>query len=108
MSRNFLIVAACLGGVLTSCRPSVSTKRTAAEAADSAARPDASHQTVSPQEQPDTVPPADVSHGEAPIGGPGAEPAPVAARLEPAERTRLHRIRLEISHATILIAPGVR
>ena len=62
---------------------------------------------TSPQEQPDTNPPADVSHGEAPIGGPKAEPAPRLARLEPAERTRLHRIRLEMKHAPVLIAPGV-
>ena len=62
---------------------------------------------TSPQEQADTTPPADVSHGEAPIGGPAAEPAPRLARLEPAERNRLHRIRLEMKHAPIVIAPGV-
>jgi hypothetical protein len=64
--------------------------------------------TTSPQEEPDTTPPADVSHGEAPIGGPAAEPAPVLARLAPAERTRLHRIRLEITQTTVTIAQGVR
>jgi nitrite reductase (NO-forming) len=62
---------------------------------------------TSTQEEPDSAPPADVSHGEAPIGGPGAEPAPRLARLEPAERSRLHRIRLEIKHAQAVIAPGV-
>jgi nitrite reductase (NO-forming) len=62
---------------------------------------------TSPQEEPDTTPPADVSHGEAPIGGPAAEPAPRLARLEPAERSRLHRIRLEMKHAPVMIAPGV-
>ena len=62
---------------------------------------------TSSQEQADTAPPADVSHGEAPIGGPAAEPAPRLARLEPAERNRLHRIRLEMKHAPIVIAPGV-
>ncbi|HET9041179.1 MAG TPA: multicopper oxidase domain-containing protein [Gemmatimonadales bacterium] len=62
---------------------------------------------TSPQEQPDTTPPADVSHGEAPIGGPKAEPAPRLAKLEPAERTRIHRIRLEMKHAAVNIAPGV-
>jgi nitrite reductase (NO-forming) len=62
---------------------------------------------TTPQEQPDTTPPADVSHGEAPIGGPEAEPAPRLAKLEPAERTRLHRVRLEIEHETVSIAPGV-
>ena len=62
---------------------------------------------TSTQERPDTTPPADVSHGEAPIGGPAAEPAPRLARLEPAERIRLHRIRLEMKHASVMIAPGV-
>ena len=62
---------------------------------------------TSAQEEPDTTPPADVSHGEAPIGGPKAEPAPRLAKLEPAEPTRLHRIRLEMKHAPVLIAPGV-
>jgi nitrite reductase (NO-forming) len=64
--------------------------------------------TVSSQEEePSLKPPADVSHGEAPIGGPDAEPAPRLARLEPAERTRLHRIRLEMEHKPVTIAPGV-
>jgi len=54
------------------------------------------------------VPPADVSHGEAPIGGANAEPAPVAAQLPPVEPGRLHKIRLEMKHASITIAPGVK
>jgi nitrite reductase (NO-forming) len=54
------------------------------------------------------TPPADVSHGEARIGGPNASPAPVDARLPPAEPARLRRIRLEVSHKTIDIAPGVK
>jgi len=53
------------------------------------------------------VPPADVSHGEATIGGPEAEPATVAAALTAAATGRLHRIRLEMSHAPVLIAPGI-
>jgi nitrite reductase (NO-forming) len=56
----------------------------------------------------DTVPPADVSHGEAKIGGPATEPAPIPAQLAPAERRRLHTIRLEVKHAPVTIAPGVR
>ncbi len=71
------------------------------------AEPPRSQAVTSPQEQPDTTPPADVSHGEAPIGGPQAEPAPRLARLEPAERTRLHKIRLEMKHEPVSIAPGV-
>jgi nitrite reductase (NO-forming) len=54
------------------------------------------------------VPPADVSHGEAMIGGPQADPAPVAATLAPAPLTRLHRIRLEMTHTSVTIASGVR
>jgi len=53
-------------------------------------------------------PPADVSHGEAQIGGPNASPAPVDARLPPAEPARLRKIRFEVSHKTIDIAPGVK
>ena len=62
---------------------------------------------TSTQEEPDTAAPADVSHGEAPIGGPAAEPAPRLARLDRAEPGRLHRVRLEMKHASIVIAPGV-
>jgi len=54
------------------------------------------------------TPPADVSHGEARIGGPNASPAPVDARLPPVEPARLLKVRLEASHTTIDIAPGVR
>jgi FtsP/CotA-like multicopper oxidase with cupredoxin domain len=49
-----------------------------------------------------------VSHGEAAIGGPAAEPAPVLAKLAPAEKTRLHKVRLEMTHTPVTIAPGVR
>jgi nitrite reductase (NO-forming) len=62
---------------------------------------------TSPQEVPDTSPPANVSHGEAPIGGAKAEPAPRLARLDPVEPGRIHRIRLEIKHEAVTIAPGV-
>jgi hypothetical protein len=62
---------------------------------------------ATPQEVPDTTPPADVSHGEAPIGGAKAEAAPRLARLEPAEASKVHRIRLEMKHAAVAIAPGV-
>ena len=62
---------------------------------------------ATPQEVPDTTPPADVSHGEAPIGGAKAEAAPRLARFEPAEASKVHRIRLEMKHAAVAIAPGV-
>ena len=107
MSRKFITVTAVLSVVLISCRPSIPKGR--ADSTGHSAAPQAgAGATVSQQEQPDTVPPADVSHGEAPIGGPAAEPAPVAAWLEPSEPTRLHRIRLEVTHVPVVIAPGVR
>jgi nitrite reductase (NO-forming) len=102
---RLLITATALGVALASCRSSPPSGAPADRSADQLARDSA---TISPQEEPDTTPPADVSHGEAPIGGPAAEPAPVLARLAPAERTRLHRVRLEMTHTTVTIAPGVR
>src|SRR4026208_1482043 len=38
---------------------------------------------TSSEEQADTTPPADVSHGEAPIGGPAAQPGPRLPRTGP-------------------------
>jgi nitrite reductase (NO-forming) len=98
---NALLV---LLGTLAACRSAPPDRP---RTPDADRRPDATA-TVSPQEEPDTTPPADVSHGEAPIGGPAAEPAPVLARLAPAERTRLHRVRMEMTHTTVTIAPGIR
>ncbi|HET7423531.1 MAG TPA: multicopper oxidase domain-containing protein [Gemmatimonadales bacterium] len=96
MSRPLSLGAAL--ALVLACRPSPPE-----------ARPPERPATVvsSSQEKPDTTPPADISHGEAPIGGPAAEPAPRLARLEPAERARLHHIRLEMKHASVAIAPGV-
>src|SRR6476619_5415693 len=98
MSRNFCLIASTLSLTLSGCRDS----RPVPSGSSIRGAPDSSQQeqaTTSPSEQPDTVPPADVSHGEARIGGPAAEPPPVAAALAPAEPGRLHRIRLEMSHA---------
>ena len=85
---SFLMLAAA-------CRSAVPAKPAADQAVQSVAQ------------QPDTNPPANVSHGEAPVGS-VADSAPVEARLAPAERGRLHHIRLEMRHATITIAPGQR
>ena len=60
----------------------------------------------SARQGPDSTPPADVSHGEAPVGA-TAGAAPVTAALAPRANTRLHRVRLEMSHTTITVAPGV-
>jgi len=91
---------------LVSCRATPS-ERAISTRSDSGRTQRAAEQTTTREEQPDTTPPADVSHGEAKIGGPDAEPAPIAPQLAPAEPGRLHRLRMEISHASIVIAPGV-
>ena len=103
MSRTLWLTGA-LSVVLAACGPSDQT----VTSARSSAPPQDQQATTSPQEEPDTTSPADVSHGEAPIGGPEAEPAPVPAALAPAEPTRVHKIRLEMKHDTMTIAPGVR
>jgi nitrite reductase (NO-forming) len=107
MPRAWLLVAAgTVSLALASCRTAPSGRPDTSSRWDSAGG--VPQQTTSAQEEPDTTPPADVSHGEAKIGGPEAEPAPVSAQLAPAEPRRLHRIRLEMKHAAITIAPGVR
>jgi nitrite reductase (NO-forming) len=107
MAHALWVVAATVSLILAACRPAPSDRSDVSTGPGSAASADREH-TTSPQEEPDTVPPADVSHGEARIGGPQAEPAPVPARLLPPEPVRLHRIRLEMKHTSITIAPGVR
>ncbi len=104
---KFLWTIAGAVTLLVSCRPSSPSGRSDASTRTTSVRADG-QQTTSPAEEPDTVPPADVSHGEAPIGGRQADPAPVSARLLPAQATRVHRIRLEMTHTTVTISPGVR
>ena len=59
------------------------------------------------QEQaPPTTAPADVSHGEAPIGA-IAEPAAIDPAAPPRATRRLHRLRIAITHAKVTIADGV-
>jgi nitrite reductase (NO-forming) len=57
---------------------------------------------------PPATAPADISHGEAPVGS-SAEPAPIdpAAPRRATGGGRLHRVRMEMRHAKIPIAPGV-
>jgi hypothetical protein len=112
MIRILYVVAGTVAVLLAACRPSARSERpdhdrdNGAQHAEHEKKSD-QVRTTSPQEEPDTTPPADVSHGEAKIGGPNAEPAPVSANLAPAEKNRVHRIRLEMQHKSILIAPGV-
>jgi nitrite reductase (NO-forming) len=58
-------------------------------------------------EQPPATPPADVSHGEAPVGS-DSVPAPVDPRAPARSTQRLHRVRLVITHTNITIVKGVR
>lgn len=92
MSGPFWLTVGTASILLSGCRPTPSDR-----AADS-----------TPQEQSPTIPPADVSHGEAPIGEPQADPPPVDARLVLVERTRLQKIRLEMNHTTVTIARDVQ
>jgi nitrite reductase (NO-forming) len=99
---NPLPVAALLA-VAFACRSS-----TPAQHANEAPPPGPGVLKTNPEAQVVDTPPADVSHGEAPIGGPNASPAPIEARLPPIEPGRLRRIRFVVSHKTIDIAPGVK
>jgi nitrite reductase (NO-forming) len=101
MLRAFPLIV--LGTLITACRPSPSTNR-----AERAPASDRTNSMPSAQQAaPDTTPPANISHGEAPVGE-STEPAPIEARLAPRERTRVHRVRFEMTHTTITAAPGVR
>jgi nitrite reductase (NO-forming) len=84
------------GLVALACRPAPPAQHSAAAPSSPAPTPTA----------PDTTPPANISHGEAPVGGPNAPPAPVDAALPALERGRLHRLRLEIRHVTVTVAQG--
>ena len=80
MSRSLWFIASILSLSLSGCRET----RPVPSGSGIRAKPDSSQQeqaTTSPSEQPDTVPPADVSHGEAKIGGPEAEPRDRCRRL---------------------------
>ena len=50
--------------------------------------------------------PANVSHGEAAVGT-GASPAPISADAPARSTQHLHRVRIEVSNATIVLAPNV-
>src|SRR4249920_2448379 len=59
------------------------------------------------QEEAPTTSPANVSHGEAPVGEVGSPP-PVDATAPPRSSTRLHLVRLEMRDTVVTIAEGVR
>jgi nitrite reductase (NO-forming) len=94
-TRTARLAATLVLGLLAGCeRSSTQVRRTTSGA-------------QSQVQAPDTTPPADVSHGEAPVGGTDAGPPPVLARLQPRERTRHHRVRFEMTHTQVTVAPGV-
>ena len=107
MPRVLWMTAAAVTLILPACRSSTHPDRSS-PGRSASGTPASQEHTTSPQEVLDTIPPANVSHGEAKIGGPEADSAPRVARLAPAERTRLHTIRLEMKHASVTIAPGVQ
>jgi nitrite reductase (NO-forming) len=106
----------CLLALAAACGPSATRNAPAgdsaaaagATASDTGAPAPESRTIGLPQSRaahPDTNPPANISHGEAPIGAPGVR-APVPALLAPRDPGRMHRLRLEMTHTTIEIAPG--
>ena len=56
---------------------------------------------------PADVPAANMSRGEAPVGD-GAAPAQVSASAPPRATVHRHRLRLDVSNATVEISPGVK
>jgi nitrite reductase (NO-forming) len=104
MHRTFLLTTARVSLMLAACRSPAPPNGSDRGGSGTATQ----EHTTTTEEEPDSVPPSDVSHGEARIGGPKTVPAPVPAQLAPAEQTRSHTIRLEMSHALTTIAPGVR
>jgi nitrite reductase (NO-forming) len=86
-----------LGLLITGCRPAEP-----APDQSGAARP-----APRAADRVDSNPPANISHGEAPVGT-SADPPPVPALLPPRVKTRVHKVRFEMTHATITVAPNVR
>lgn len=58
------------------------------------------------EETPPATAPADLSHGEAPVGS-AEQPAPIDPVAPPRSSRRLHRLRIEINHKKLTIAAGV-
>jgi nitrite reductase (NO-forming) len=86
MQRHYRVIALCL--VAAACQSKTPGGTAAA-----------------PVIQTPTNVPANISHGEAPVGS--GVSAPISADAPPRATQHLQRIRLEISNATIVIAPNV-
>jgi nitrite reductase (NO-forming) len=89
MRRHFWLVL--VAGTLVACRER-----------EAAAPPAPPHRP----ETPPTAAPADVSHGEAPVGS-TTEPPPVDPAAPPRTSAHLRRIRVTIRHAKVPISQGV-
>jgi nitrite reductase (NO-forming) len=57
-------------------------------------------------ETPPAAAPADISHGEAPVGS-AAQPSPIDPAAPPRSNSHHHRLRIEINHKRLTIAAGV-
>ncbi|MEO8227568.1 MAG: multicopper oxidase domain-containing protein [Gemmatimonadota bacterium] len=104
-----LPIAAVVVAVAACGTPDRPTTDRAARAPDSQASTPvqpAARSSAPPDQKVDSTPPANVSHGEAPVGAAGTAPM-IDAVLAPASPNRVQRLRLEISHTTVTIAPGV-
>jgi nitrite reductase (NO-forming) len=101
MRRIFTIFALCL---IASCQKSANKQQTSSDTTNP--RP-ATAAPVANAQSPDTNPPSNISHGEAPIGSSSATNTALDPLLPPRERGRLHHVRFEMKHVTITLANGV-
>jgi nitrite reductase (NO-forming) len=108
MIVSFPTRVALIGLVSLACRVTPAPNERAAAPPSATRSADTTTEARAPAraQGPDSTPPANVSHGEAPVGPPGS-PAPVDAALPPVERPRVHHLRLEISHVPVQVAQGV-
>ena len=107
MPRVLWLAVISVSVLCTACR-SPDTSSPKAPTQTTAAPTNSQDQTITSPEEIDSASPADVSHGEAVIGGTGADAAPRPARLAPVEPGQLHTVRLEMKHTPVTIASGVR
>ncbi len=96
MLRKSPWMSVAAGLVVGACRPAPPPAARTAEPPKPAA-----------EQQPPATPPADISHGEAPVGS-DSVPPPVDPRAPAPSRERLHRVRLVITHTNLTIGKGVK
>ncbi|MCC6929355.1 MAG: multicopper oxidase domain-containing protein [Gemmatimonadaceae bacterium] len=109
MSRpNLALVATALIAVISmaACQQSPGGKR-GEERTPSGLPPSSTTSPASSASQAPTRIPANISHGEAPVGT-AADSAPVDPVVPPRSTDRLHRVRFEIVDTIIAVAPSVQ